>query len=292
MADNPLIMLFLPICLGIIMMGLGLHLTVTDFRRVLTQPKAVAIALFVQLIVLPPTCFLIARLFNLPAELGLGLLLLAASPGGITANLFSHLARGDVALNITLTAINSLLVLITLPLWVVTGMSYFLSAENNVPPPTSKVLEVALLVIVPVLVGMIVRRIKPALADAAEKPVRIMSTLVLAILTLLAIISEWALLKTYAPIIGAACLAFNLLSLATGYWTARAAKIAMPQATAISFEIGVHNATLSIFVALHVLKMPAVAIAPAIYSLIMYITAAAFAFWLLENAKNSHDKTI
>ncbi len=292
MADNPLIMLFLPICLGIIMIGLGLHLTAADFRRVLTQPKAVAIALFVQLIVLPPTCFVIARIFNLPAELGLGLLLLAASPGGITANLFSHLARGDVALNITLTAINSLLVLITLPFWVVTGMSYFLAAENNVPPPTSKVIEVALLVIVPVLIGMSVRRIKPALADAAEKPVRLLSTLVLAILTLLAIVSEWQLLKTYAPIIGAACLAFNILSLATGYWTARLAKIAKPQATAISFEIGVHNATLSIFVALHVLKMPAVAIAPAIYSLIMYVTAAAFASWLLKNAKNSHDQTV
>ncbi|MGH8109531.1 MAG: bile acid:sodium symporter family protein [Arenimonas sp.] len=292
MADNPLIMLFLPICLGIIMIGLGLHLTVADFRRVLTQPKAVAVALFVQLIVLPPTCFLIARVFNLPAELGLGLLLLAASPGGITANLFSHLARGDVALNITLTAINSLLALISLPFWVVTGMAHFLAAENNVPPPTSKVIEVALLVIVPVLIGMSVRRFKPALADAAEKPVRLLSTLVLAILTLLAIVSEWELLVTYAPIIGLACLTFNLLSLATGYWSALSIKLAKPQATAIAFEIGVHNATLSIFVALHVLKMSAVAIAPAIYSLIMYVTAAAFAFWLLKNAKNPHDQTV
>lgn len=292
MADNPLIMLFLPICLGIIMVGLGLHLTAADFRRVLTQPRAVAIALFVQLVVMPPVCFVIAWLFKLPAELGLGLLLLAASPGGITANLFSHLARGDVALNITLTAINSVFALVTLPFWVVTGMSYFLAAENNIPPPTSKVMEVALLVIVPVLIGMTVRRVKPLLADAAEKPVRILSTLVLVILTLLAIISELELLKTYAPIIGLACLTFNLLSLAAGYWAARGARLAKPQATAISFEIGVHNATLSIFVALNVLNMPAAAIAPAIYSLIMYVTAAAFAYWLLRTSKQSHDQTI
>lgn len=292
MADNPLIMLFLPLCLGIIMVGLGLHLTVADFRRVLTQPKAVAIALFVQLAVMPPTCFLIAWLFDLPAELGLGLLLLAASPGGISANLFSHLARGDVALNITLTAINSVCALITLPFWVVTGMSYFLSAENNIPPPTSKVIEVAMLVIIPVLIGMSVRRFKPAFADAAEKPVRILSTMILVILTVLAVVSEWELLKTYAPLIGFACLMFNVLSLAAGYWAARSARLAKPQATAISFEIGVHNATLSIFVALHVLKMPAVAITPAIYSLIMYVTAAAFAFWLLRTNKQSHDQTI
>jgi bile acid:Na+ symporter, BASS family len=278
---------FLPLCLGIIMVGLGLHLTAADFRRVLTQPKAVLVALIVQMIVLPPSCFLIAKLFNLPPELGLGLLLLAVSPGGITANLFSHLARGDVALNITLTAINSLLVLISLPFWVVTGMGYFLATENNIPPPTSKVLEVAILVIVPVLIGMSVRRFRPVLAGAAEKPVRIMSTLVLVILTILAVASEWQLLKTYAPIIGFACLTFNLLSLASGYFTARAARLAKPQATAIAFEIGVHNATLAIFIALHTLKMPAVAIAPAIYSLIMYLTAAAFAFWLLRQQKRS-----
>lgn len=292
MADNPIIMLFLPICLGIIMTGLGLHLSAADFRRVLTQPKAVFIALFVQMIVLPPSCFLIAKIFNLPAELGFGLLLLAASPGGITANLFSHLARGDVALNITLTAINSVFILISLPLWVVIGMDYFLAAENNITAPTGKVLEVALLVIVPVLIGMLVRRFKPALANAAEKPVRIISALILVILTLLAIASEWQLLKTYAPIIGLACLTFNLLSLATGYWVARAASLEQPQATAISFEIGVHNSTLSIFIALHVLKMPAAAIAPAIYSLIMYITAAAFALWLLRKIKNLHVQTL
>ncbi len=286
MADNPIFLIFLPICLGIIMIGLGLHLSVADFRRVAKQPKAVLVALFVQMIILPPSCFLIATLFKLPPELGLGLLLLAASPGGITANLFSHLARGDVALNITLTAINSVLVLFTLPFWIVVGMNFFLATENNIPPPTRKVLEVAVLVIVPVLIGMCVRHFKPAIANSAEKPVRIMSALILAILTLLAIASEWQLLKTYAPIIGLACLSFNLLSLFSGYLSARAVRLAKPQATAIAFEIGVHNSTIAIFIALHVLKMPATAIAPAIYSLIMYVTAAAFAYWLLRQQKS------
>lgn len=285
MQDNPIILVFLPICLGIIMIGLGLHLTLADFGRVLKQPKAVLVALFVQMVLLPPLCFLIAELFKLPPELGLGLLLLAASPGGITANLFSHLARGDVALNITLTAINSVLVLFTLPFWIFIGMDFFLAAENNIPPPTSKVLEVAALVILPVLIGMCVRYFKPALADSAEKPVRVLSVLILVILTVLAIASEWQLLKTYAPIIGLACLSFNLVSLASGYLSARAVRLAKPQATAIAFEIGVHNSTIAMFIALNVLKMPATAVAPAIYSLIMYLTAALFAYWLLRQQK-------
>jgi bile acid:Na+ symporter, BASS family len=285
MENNPIILVFLPISLGIIMIGLGLHLTLADFGRVLKQPKAVLVALFVQMVLLPPSSFLIAKLFNLPPELGLGLLLLAASPGGITANLFSHLARGDVALNISLTAINSVLVLFTLPFWIFIGMGFFLAAENNIPPPTRKVLEVAVLVIVPVLLGMCLRYFKPALADSAEKPVRFLSVLILVVLTVLAIASEWQLLKTYAPIIGLACLTFNLVSLASGYLSARAVKLAKPQATAIAFEIGVHNSTIAMFIALNVLKMPATAIAPAIYSLIMYVTAALFAYWLLRQQR-------
>jgi bile acid:Na+ symporter, BASS family len=287
MADNPIIMVFLPICLGIIMIGLGLHLTLADFRRVVTQPKAVAIALFVQIVLLPPACFLIARLLQLPGELGLGLLLLAASPGGITANLFSYLARGDVALNITLTAINSLFCLVTLPLWIMAGIYFFLGSENAIPLPTRKVIEVAFLVIVPVIIGMTIRRFKPALADAAEKPVRILSTLVLVLLTMLAIFSEWQLLKTYALLIGSACLLFNLLSLAAGYFSARLVKLKSPQATAIAFEIGVHNGTLAVFTALQVLKLPAAAVAPAIYSLIMYVTAATLAYYLLQQNKKT-----
>lgn len=287
MENNPIILVFLPISLGIIMIGLGLHLTFADFSRVLKQPKAVALALLVQMVVLPPICFLIAQLFRLPPELGLGLLLLAASPGGITANLFSHLARGDVALNITLTAINSVLVLFTLPFWIFVGMGFFLAAENNIPPPTGKVLEVAALVIVPVLLGMCLRYFKPALAQSAEKPVRILSVLILVVLTAFAIASEWNLLMAYAPVLGLACLTFNLLSLASGYLSARAVNLAKPQATAIAFEIGVHNATIAMFIALNVLKMPATAIAPAIYSLIMYVTAALFAYGLLRQQKSA-----
>jgi BASS family bile acid:Na+ symporter len=281
-ADNTLLVLFLPIALAVVMAGLGLHLTLADFRRVLAAPKAVAVALVVQALLLPPLAFGLCRVFALPGELALGLILLAASPGGVTANLFSHLARGDVALNISLTAINSLLALLTLPLWTALALSTFLGAEASVPPPTGKVLEVATLVIVPVALGMGLRAWNPVLADAAEKPVRLLSSLLLGVLIALAFISEWDTVRRFAPVVGLACITFNLASLLIGYFAPRALKLAEPQAIAIGFEIGIHNGTLAIFIAIEVLGRTQATIAPAIYSLSMYLTAALFAAWLLH----------
>lgn len=289
MDGNPLILVFLPIALAIVMVGLGLHLGPADFRRVLAMPRAILVALGVQLLVLPPVAFLIGRMAGLPGELALGLVLLAASPGGVTANLFSHLARGDVALNVSLTAVNSVIALLTLPLWVALALQFFLGAEAVVPPPIRKVIEVAVLVIVPVLIGMAVRYWNPRWADAAEKPVRVLSTLVLVIVIVLAVASEWDMLLRHAGVLGLACVAFNVVSLLAGYAAARGARLALPQATAIAFEIGIHNATLAIFIALEVLARPAAAIAPALYSLSMYVTAALFAIWVLRRANARHN---
>lgn len=285
MADNSLLTVFLPLALAVVMAGLGLHLTLADFRRVLSMPRAVVLALSVQILLLPPVAFGLAKLFGLPGELALGLVLLAASPGGVTANLFSHLARGDVALNISLTAINSLLALITLPIWTTLALWLFLGSEGSVPPPVSKIVEVALLVVVPVTLGMMLRAWSPTMADAAEKPVRILSSLVLGILIALAFISEWETVVEFAPVVGLACVLFNVISLLSGYVSARAAKLKEPQAIAIAFEIGIHNGTLAIFIALEVLQRSQATIAPAIYSLSMYVTAALFAAWLLNKRR-------
>lgn len=286
MADNTLLVLFLPLALAVVMAGLGLHLTLADFRRVLAMPRAVGVALAVQSLLLPPIAFALAKLAGLPGELGLGLVLLAASPGGVTANLFSHIARGDVALNISLTAINSLLALLTLPLWMALALSVFFGDEASVPPPVGKVLEVALLVIAPVALGMALRRWRPALAHAAERPVRLLSSLLLGLLIVLAFVSEWDTVREFLPVVGLACVAFNVASLASGYLAARAVKLAEPQAIAISFEIGIHNGALAIFIAIEVLQRATAAIAPAVYSLSMYLTGALFAAWLLHKRKS------
>ena len=284
MADNPIFSLFLPLALGIVMIGLGLHLTLADFKRVATAPKAVVVALTVQTVLLPPVAFALAIGFGLPPELGLGLVLLAASPGGVTANLFSHLARGDVALNITLTAINSLLALLTLPLWTALGLLWLMDSEQAVPPPTRKIVEVGLIVIVPVVIGMVLRAWKPALASQLDKPIRLASTLILVGLIAAAVIIERETLATYAAVVGLAALLFNVASLLAGYAAGRAARLGVPQSTAIAFEIGIHNGTLAIFVALHALEMAGAAVVPAIYSLLMYLTGGLFAWWVLRRA--------
>lgn len=282
MADNPIFSLFLPIALAIVMIGLGLHLTLADFKRVATAPKAVVVALAVQTVLLPPVAFGLAVGFGLPPELGLGLVLLAASPGGVTANLFSHLARGDVALNITLTAINSVLALVTLPVWTALGLALLLASDQAVPPPTRKIIEVGVLVILPVAIGMGLRAWRPDLAERLDKPVRLASTLILVGLIVAAIVLEFATLQRYAGVVGLAVLLFNLASLLAGYAASRAARLGVPQATAIAFEIGIHNGTLAIFVALHVLQMAGAAVAPAVYSLLMYMTGGLFAWWILK----------
>jgi BASS family bile acid:Na+ symporter len=285
MADNPLLLIFLPLALAVVMAGLGLHLTLADFRRVLAMPRAVGVALVVQTLLLPPVAVALCVAFGLPGELALGLVLLAAAPGGVSANLFSHLAHGDVALNITLTAINSLLALLTLPLWTALALSWFLGSEGQVPPPVAKVLEVATLVIVPVMLGMVLRAWYPALARAAEKPVRSMSSLLLGVLVALAFYSEWDIVREFAPVVGLACVSFNIISLLSGYFAAKGMRLAEPQAIAIGFEIGIHNGALAIYIAIEVLGRTQAAIAPAIYAMSMFLTAALFATWLLHRRK-------
>lgn len=285
MAGNTLLTIFLPIALAIVMAGLGLHLTLADFRRVAKQPRAVIVALAVQCLLLPPVAFGLAMLLQLPPAFAVGLVLLSASPGGVTANIFSHLARGDVALNVTLTAVNSALALVTLPLWTGLALELFLGAENSVPPPMRKLVEVALIALVPVALGMSLRAWKPRLADAAEKPVRLLSTVVLALLIVLAIASEFSKLLEHIAVIGIACLAFNLISLFSGYLAGVVAKLGRPQAIAIGFEISIHNSTLAILLALQVLGNDLIAIPPAVYAVMMYPVATAFAFWLLKRQR-------
>lgn len=282
MNDSILLSLFLPVSLAIIMAGLGLHLTPADFRRVAKQPRAVLVALFVQTVLLPPVAFGLAWGLALPPEMAVGLILLAASPGGVTANIFSHLARGDVALNITLTASNCVLALLTLPLWTGIALGFFLGSGNSVPPPLAKLVEVVVIALVPVAIGMALRAWKPGLADRLERPVRLASTAVLAILIVLAIAGAWQDLVRHFAAVGLACLGFNLISLLSGYFAGRAARLGQPQAVAIAFEIAIHNGTLAILIAMQVLENGQFAVAPAVYSVLMYPVAAAFAFWLLR----------
>jgi bile acid:Na+ symporter, BASS family len=270
----------LPIALGVIMLGLGLSLTLDDFKRVVRYPKAAAVGLAAQMLILPALCMAIATGFDLSPELAVGLMLLSASPGGATANLFSHLAKGDVALNITLTAINSLLSLITLPIIVGYSMQHFMGTEKAIPLQFDKVIQVVAVILVPVAIGMLVRAKKPGAADQLDKPVRIISAVFLLLVIAAAVLKERANLGAYFEQVGLAALAFNIASLAVGFFLPLVFRVERKQAIAIGMEIGIHNGTLAIAIALTVLENSTMSIPPAIYSLIMFFTAAAFGYFV------------
>ena len=270
--------LFLPIALGIIMLGLGLSLTLDDFKRVTKYPKAMTIALICQMLVLPLLCFFIAKFSSLSPVLCVGLMLLAASPGGATANLYSHLSNGDVALNISLTALNSVLTLFTLPLIVNFSMEYFLGAGQYIPLPFSKVIEVFAIVLLPVAIGMMIKNKAPKFASKMDKPVKVVSALLLIVIIISVTLREKQLLIDNFEQLGLPVLLFNVLSLAAGFYIPLLFKVDRKQAIAIGMEIGIHNGTLAIFIALNVINNSTMSLPPAIYSLLMFFTAAAFGF--------------
>jgi BASS family bile acid:Na+ symporter len=272
--------LLLPLALGVIMLGLGMGLGTDDFRRVARYPRAVLIGLALQTLILPWVAFGVALAFGLHGELAVGLMLLAASPGGATANIYSHLARGDVALNISLTAINSLLCLLTLPVILNLALHVFMGAGQYVPPPVGKVVEVAVIILLPVAAGMAVRHFAPGFATASARPLRLLSVLVLGLLVTVAVAQSWSVLLSSITAVGLACLVFNLASLGSGYAAPLALRLPRPQAIAIAMEIGIHNGTLAIFIALNVLGSAVISVPAAVYSLMMFFTAACFACWL------------
>lgn len=277
--DSALTTVGLPLALAIIMFGLGLDLTIADFRRVGRAPKAVGIALACQILLLPAVCFGLVVLFDLPALLGIGMLLLAASPGGTTANLFSHLFHGDVALNITLTAINTVIAVVTLPLITGLAIAYY-DRQDDVTMPLVEIVKVFALILLPVGIGMLVNHRAPDFARRMNKPVRIGSAVILAILVIGILVDQIEDVGDYLADVGLIAALFCALSLLVGYLVPKAFGVTGPQAIASSMEVGVHNATLAIFVAVEVLDEVEISVPAAVYSLIMFVFAAGWGRWV------------
>ena len=274
----------LPVALGIIMLGLGLSLTLADFARVLKQPKAVIIALLCQLVVLQAICFGLVLAFQLPPILAVGMMMLAASPGGTTANLYSHLFRGDIALNISLTAVNSVIAVITLPIITNFAIAYFQPFDDRLGLQWSKALEVFAIVLLPVALGMIVRRFWPRFAASMDKPVRIASVVILIVVIAGAVASNWTLLVANFTQLALITVLFCLISLAIGFLVPRMLRVGRRQAIATSFEIGIHNATLAIVIAQSVLGSVELSLPAAVYGVLMFFIAFGFGFLIRDRA--------
>jgi BASS family bile acid:Na+ symporter len=266
----------LPIALAVVMLGLGLGLTRSDFERVVRHPTVTVVALVCQILVLPAACFALVLAFELPPALAVGMMVLAAAPGGTSANLFSHLFRGDVALNISLTAVNSVLALVTLPVVVNLAVGYFGAGVDPIGAQVKTAVDVFVIVLLPVIVGMLIRARRPAWADRMDRPVRVASFIILVLVLMGAIATNWNLLAAEFGRLSLITVLFCVLSLSLGFFLPRWFGAPHRQAVATSFEIGIHNATLAIVVAQTVLDSTELSLPAAVYGVLMLPLAFAF----------------
>jgi len=234
---------------------------------------------------LPILCFILVKVSGLSPALAVGMMILAASPGGATSNLYSHLAKGDVALNISLTAVNSVFSLFMLPLIVNLSLNHFMDSGQYIPMQFKKVAEVFVVVLIPVAMGMLIKNLFPRFANKIAGTVKIISALLLVLIVVSLVIKEKQVLIDHFGELGLPLLLFNLISLLIGYFVPSVLKIEKRQSIAIGMEIGIHNGTIAIYIALSVLQNAAMSVPPAIYSILMFITAAIFGYWVNKMRK-------
>ncbi|MGP1255282.1 MAG: bile acid:sodium symporter family protein [Kiloniellales bacterium] len=276
----------LPLALAFMMFSMGLALVADDFRRVVARPKAFAVGALCQMLLLPLIALALVlgwqASFGLDPVLAVGFLILAACPGGVTSNLLTHLAKGDTALSISLTAVISLASVVTLPFIVNFGIDLFLGQEAVHLPLAKTVAGIFAITTVPVLVGMALRRWAPATALRLEPPARALATALFVLIVAGAVAAEWDLVRRSFGEVGAAVLTLNLATMALGWSVARAARLDRRAGIAISLETGLQNGTLAIFVAATLLGNDAMIVPAGIYSLVMFFTAGAFVALLLR----------
>jgi BASS family bile acid:Na+ symporter len=265
----------LPCCLAAIMGVLGLSLTAADFRRVFVVPRGIAIGLGNLLIVSPLLAFGSAELFGLAPAFAVGLVLLGASPGGTMANLLTHLARGEVALSVTMTAVSSVAALVTVPLYLGLAIDRFGASLDADVEMAGIVARVFLITIVPLAAGMYVRRRRPDWVERVYDRARKLSLGLFLVVVVAAVASEAEEALEHVGEVAAAALALNLVAMGVSFAVSQLAGLGDRQATAISMELGIHNSTLAITVASSIDS--SMAIPAAVYSMFMFITAGAFA---------------
>lgn len=280
--------LILALSLIIIMFGMGLSLVVDDFKRIFTTPKAIFIGLTNQLILLPIVGFTFIYLFPLQPEIAIGVIILVACPGGATSNLVTHLAKGDIALSVSLTALSSLATLLTIPFIINMGLQTVLGEDTTIQLNILQtIIQIFAIVIFPVSLGMIIRAKKKAFANKMEDSVRKASAVVFVLVLVGILVKERANLISYFEQAGVIMLILNCVTMSIGFVVARVFKLSFKQGISISIESGIQNGTLGIAIATVLLGNTSYAIAPAIYSLIMFFTGGAVIFWSLKKQKVS-----
>lgn len=271
----------------IIMLGMGLSLVPDDFKRIFLYPKAIFVGLANQLILLPIIGFTIASFFPLQPEIAIGLMILAACPGGPTSNLIAHLAKADVALSVSLTALSSLITIITIPFIVNFALVEFAEEGQIIKLSVLKTIgQVMVIIVIPILIGMLIRSKNPDFAERMGKPVKIASGVVLILVIVGIAIKERENFVSYFQQAGLVALILNVATMLVGYLSSRLFKIRDARARSISIESGIQNGTLAITIAVVLLDNSTYAIAPAVYSLIMFFTGGVI-IYLGANSKKA-----
>ena len=264
----------IPICLFLIMMGMGLTLVTNDFKRVLKYPKAVGIGLTNQLILLPIIGFALANIMPLRPEYAVGVMLLVLCPGGTTSNLFTYLAKGDVALSVTMTAIASVITVFTIPIVLSFSLIYFMGSGSEFELPVLKtVLTLVLLTIVPISIGMLIKRYAPKVADRSQVYVSRFGVIFLTFLVLFLGYVQRDIIVDAFIATGPISVLLNLSTMALGYYSSKWFGLNLAQRTSVTLEVGLQNSTLSIFMALTLLSNYDMSMMPAIYTLVMFLSA-------------------
>jgi BASS family bile acid:Na+ symporter len=270
----------LPLSLMFIMFNIGLSLTTDDFKRVIKMPRGVSVGLLNLLFVSPFLAAAVAIIFDLDPVLAIGLVLLGASPGGTMANMYTHLAKGETALSVTLTAISSVVCVITVPVYLTLADNYFgngeLIRDVNMIGVGARVVAITL---VPLLIGMLVRRRKEAWTLLRKPALDRAAMVVFVLVVVAAVASEWEMITDNFAKVAIATLVLNLLAMSISFTAARAVKLGDRAATAIALELGIHNATVAITVG-GLLGNDAFMIPAGVYSLFMFINGALFAYYM------------
>jgi BASS family bile acid:Na+ symporter len=268
-----------PISLALIMLALGMGLTIQDFTRVIKQPGDFIVGLICQLVFLPIIAFALVFILDVPVELAVGLMIIAAAPGGVTSNILTKFANGDVALSISLTAIISLLSILTVPFIIFKSIDFLnASANTNEISMIGISVKMFLVVTLPVILGMIIRRFANNFVSSNEKIIQTISFILFLIVLLGAIIQERSNIIPYLMKAGTITLLLNIIMMMIGFYVGKFFATGIKQRKCISLECGLQNGTLAIFVATQIFNDVTYIIPAAIYSLIMFATSLIFVF--------------
>lgn len=267
----------LPLSLAVMMFGVGTSLELADFKRVFIYPKAVAVGIMGQILLLPLLGYVFATQFGLPPELAVGVMVIVACAGGATSNMIVYLARGDVALSITLTAINSVITVITIPLVVNYALNHFMGAsvETELPVGITSI-KLFVITLVPVITGMLVRYYFSSFAIRIEKPMNKLVTVLFVMIVIGVFYEAGGQLVDYIASVGPVTYFLNLSAMILGFVVAWLFRLSEQQISTVSIEVGIQNSATGIFVASTLLNNPEIAIVPVIYALAMNINIGLF----------------